>query len=398
MCAYGLLAGLALLKTVDTPLFDGLKFLPVVGGLKFHKYNLFIVVLLGSVAAAGLRGLSDGDRLANRQAARRTWGVVAALVAGVLVFLWRDKSWGLAHAGNPAIKWFVLVSVCVSILATLATAGIVALGGLRIGGRLALLWTAHAVMQFPGGWLPRIDRYEDPVEWTATRREGTDVAGGFADGEPGRLAVSPLSPNSNLLFGRAELGVFDPVLNRRFRDFYLRHFQARYADFALHQETPPSAEQWRALGIAGVTDIARFPVGHVADEASVAPEGLASPARTPTGPWNGPVWVLPEEDVATAERMMTRPSEGEMAADWLLPGEVGGGAIAWRRLSRNAWVYELPLSTPPEQAGDWCFHERTAMRGVRGCRWTVAVPRMPHRRTRSPSTPKWSRSVSCSAP
>jgi hypothetical protein len=346
MCAYGVLAGLALLKTVDTPLFDGLRFLPVVGGLKFHKYNLFLVVLLGSVAAAGLGRLSDADRLANRQAARRALGVVAALVAAVLVFLWRDKSWGLAHAGNPAIKWFVLSSVGVSILATLATVGIVVAGGAKVGGRLALLWTVHAVMQFPGGWLPRIDRYEDPVEWAAMRSGGAAAESGFAVGKPVRLSVSPLTPNSNLLFGRAELGVFDPVLNRRFRDFYLRHFRARYDDFALHQAAPPSAEQWRALGIAGVTDIARFPVGSAADEAPAALRGLASPERTPTGPWNGPVWVLAEEDVAAGERRVTRPLEEDLAVDSPTAPTVGG-EITSRRVSRNAWDYELPWSAPP---------------------------------------------------
>jgi hypothetical protein len=335
--AYGLLAGLALLKTCDTPLFDWLAHVPVVGGLKFHKYNLFVTVLLGSVAAMGLEGARQSEDGHRQRALRGSLIVVAVLVTGLLLWLWRDRSWGLAHATNPGIKWFVLTSLGVSILTTLATAAIVGWGGDRRGLRLAVLWTVHSQLLMPGGWLPRVDRYEDPVELADTQAAGSN---------PERLAVTPLSPNSNLLFDRAELGVFDPVLNRRYRAFHLRHFEARYADFALHQESAPRSDQQPALKIAGVTDIARFAEDARSEDGSLSPRSLSRDGE----PWSAPVWIIPDEDVAARETWVKNPTE--RVAERPSPGaREDQGAMSVERVSPN--VHEYALRLPPCAGKGW---------------------------------------------
>lgn len=331
-CAYGLLATLALLKTCDTPLFDWLTSVPIVGGLKFHKYNLFVTVLLGSIAAMGLEAARQATPRNRSLAIRQSLIIVTVAVTGLLLYLWRDRSWGVAHAGNPAIQWFVLGCIGVSILTTLASAWIVHLGGDRIGQRLALLWTVHSQLLLPGGWLPRIDRYEDPVEFL-------NASEGVSRNE--RLAVTPLGPNNNLLFDRAELGVFDPVLNRRYREFHLKHFDARYADFALHQETAPRPSQRDALVLAGVTDIARFPTDSRGEETLPTPRSLL-PGE---GPWTEPIRVVPDEDVESGEdRVRLNPS------DLSHPDRpTGQPRASVTRTSRNAWVYALTLPRPAGQ-------------------------------------------------
>jgi hypothetical protein len=245
------IVGLLLLKTVETPLFDWLVHIPLLNGIKFHKYNSSAAVLMGLIAALGLGRLSTCDPLLRTRLVTRALGGLTVAVALLLLALHLDKSWSLKHPSDRAASLFIIRSFSV----VFATAGVTALVLVRApatwGRRLALLWAVQAVWLLPPGWLPRLDRYENP--WSYQRGASQDRANG-----PARI-LSPLPANSGLHFREEHVDLFDPVLNRRWKAFYNRLFTARYPDFALVQTGAPTAAQVPALALAGVDEVQGYP-------------------------------------------------------------------------------------------------------------------------------------------
>lgn len=242
------LCGVMLLKTVGTPLFDWLRAVPFLNGIKYHKYNGVAVVLFGLIAASGLGRLATVDDQRRRVLVTRTVVALAIVVGLILLWLNVDRSWSLKHALNRSAALFVVRSIVVTLGTTVLT-GLVLVGKRNLWGpRLAILWTCQAVWLLPPGWLPRIEAYQSP--WTEGRLDDTAPRS--------NLSLSPIAPNSGLLWGESQPGVFDPVLNRRFKAFFNRFFTARYPDFALYQQAAPTRRQLAALALLGVDSVAGF--------------------------------------------------------------------------------------------------------------------------------------------
>lgn len=277
LAGVGGLCGILLLKTVETPLFDWLTMVPVLNGIKFHKYNGIVVILLGLIAATGLERLAQVDESRRRRLVSRTFAVVAVAIGLLLVWLNLDRGWSLKHPLNRDAARFVVQSIAISLGTAALTAIILSRRVERRGMWLAMVWSVQATLLLPPGWLPRIAECGSP--WS-------DLSWSDSNPPPDSL-LSPLAPNSNLQIGGlgwdvGQPGVFDPVLNRRFKGFFNRFFTARYPDFALYQLTSPTRMQVSALALLGVREVRGFP-----------PPAGAAVIETGPGRW-APRDTLPE--------------------------------------------------------------------------------------------------------
>ena len=121
-----------------------------------------------------------------------------------------------------------------------------------------------------------------------------------------------------ILWNEVQPGVFDPVLNRRFKEFYNRFFAARYPDFALYQLSSPTRKQVSALAILGVNEVRGFPPPAEAAVIETGPGRWAPRDALPEAFWLSQSdfeeydrrWRgLPEDDTAALETFVRDLSE-----------------------------------------------------------------------------------------
>lgn len=261
---FSLVSVLALVKTVQPSVLDFVQNIPVVNGLKFHKYNLFIHVTLGIAIAAGL------ERLTALPPDRRRWtilsaaGLTAGCVLGALLFFSIDSGLSISHIPNRRmqLEWLQVTGTSIFVAAFTALL-LYRFDDHRTWYALILLFIAQAVAIHPLGYFPRKQSYEDHSRATG------DVAATMPQSDRPRV-LSATMPNANIHLGYEHFGVFDPVINRRYQSFVLRHFEPSHPLFAYHVPTP-SSSQLDALRLVGVNRIEGYSLDNHRGLRAVAP-------------------------------------------------------------------------------------------------------------------------------
>jgi|GEM_PF-4387685 len=206
-------SALALLKAAHLPIFDFIKHIPLFNSLKFAKYDLFVVLLLGMVAAAGLQYFSELTKKQRRIFSTNALIATAVVVGAVLLYFTQSPQIDFSIKLQEATKSELFRTHIVSALTLIFTTILLFWYPKRIWLYLTLIFIIHSAFIHPGGYYKRHAEYEPQFD-----RERIQL-------EMPRVLSSATHTNQSIFHNFESIGVWDAIFNESYRTFMMHHFE-----------------------------------------------------------------------------------------------------------------------------------------------------------------------------
>ena len=236
---------LALLKAAHLPIFDFIQHIPLLNSLKFAKYNLFIVVLLGIVIAAGLNYFTIITKKQRRKITAMALIIISLMVIGVVFYFSSNSNVDLSIILQDSTKAELMRTYVASGLTLILTAILLFCYPKRVWIYLILIFIAHSALIHPGGYYERQKEYTPQFDVEKIELE-----------KP-RVLSSSTHTNQSLLYDFESIGVWDTIFNKSFREFMMTHFDMNSPKLVIQPDSKDilTLQQIDVLRLLGVNVI-----------------------------------------------------------------------------------------------------------------------------------------------
>lgn len=247
-------ASVALLKSMHLDIFDPLGNIPFIKDLKFAKYNLYIATILGIIAASGLDNLLLLTTKLRKKYLRIAYIIFSIIIFSVLRFLAFYPHYINNIAIPTTVKYELLTTHFVSIITLLTSIVVLYFLPKKTTLYLTVIFLTHNILTHPGGYFKRDKNYPIYTNTPKTILSQPKV--------PTRVLSTHLNTNQNLFIGIESISVWDPILNKYYRNFMATNFNLSIPDLVIQPDfsTPLTTGQIDVLRFLGVNYIEGYPI------------------------------------------------------------------------------------------------------------------------------------------
>lgn len=241
-----LIITISFLKFLHPPIFDFIKYIPLLNGILYQKYHLFLYVLLGMIIAIGFELINFLSVREKQKFLVLSFTLFTIILIFIVSYLYSNPNWSIRRdiPSHNLKEVFLIWSVSATMVLLIVNL-LYWWSPKNIWLLLALLFIFQGVLLRPFGYHLRADQYP-------TIKQDDTV-------ENFRI-LSSIKANDNLFSNIESVGVFDPVSNRYFRKYLISHFDVLNPSFNI-QVSPSlglTAEQLDALRLIGVNKISGY--------------------------------------------------------------------------------------------------------------------------------------------
>jgi hypothetical protein len=282
-CVIAAVVFLGLIKTAHIPIFDFFQYIPFIESLKFAKYNLWIAVVAGIIAAVGLEKMTDLSITHRRRLFSIALGSVVVIASG-MIFAAMMRGTSVGQSVFALFPGIIQKELLISFFANIF--GLLLCSVIFFTRRISTLARARSLFvvvvfvsmsMMPFGWYQRDSAWISPGQTMLVREISQRVSNDAIDPEdrPRLLLGAPHSNRSSFL-QEETVSVWDPVLNRAYQQFLTAHFDIDVPDLLLQpsRATPLDQKAVAALQFLGVDAVQGYSIDSTVPSEAIRKERI----------------------------------------------------------------------------------------------------------------------------